>query len=201
MNVLICINNLVLSEGLRKVIVDNLAEARIEESVLGEVTVEPDIVLFDSRERVDWIKRKYGQARLICIDLGLKETDLACLLFCHGIHGIISPHLNIAMFCKALRAVQAGEIWVDQNHLKAVLREGHALPQKEKLCSLSEQDRRIIRLVASGRKSKDIADLLCLSEATIKAHLSRIYKTLKVQNRSALVALAAESGWTIDQRD
>jgi DNA-binding NarL/FixJ family response regulator len=60
---------------------------------------------------------------------------------------------------------------------------------------MSDQDRKIIALITRGQKNSEIAAELCLSEPTIKAHVSRIYKMLNVRNRSQLVTLANESGW------
>lgn len=57
---------------------------------------------------------------------------------------------------------------------------------------MSEQDKKIIQLVARGDSNKEIADGLYLSVATVKAHLGRIFKHLKVNNRSQLAALATK---------
>jgi len=193
--ILICINNLVLSEGVKKIISDNLEGVIIGQSLSGPSVTEPDIVLFDSRERIDQLKQDNPGAKFICFDLGMKEAEMACLLFCHGINGIISPNLDVSMFCKALLSVSSGEIWIEQTHLKALLQKGRSLPAIDSLRGLSEKDRIMVRLVAEGMKNKDIANKLCLSEPTVKAHLSRVYRTLKVNNRAELVALATESGW------
>lgn len=195
MKILICVNNLVLTAGVKKIISDNLDGVIIGESLSGEAIEEPDIVLFDSRAKVEQLKLEYPGAKFICFDLGMKETEMACLLFCHGIHGIISPNMDVSMFCKALHSVNSGEIWIEQTHLKALLKKGRSLPSNGGLRELSEKDKTMVRLVAEGLKNKQIADLLCLSEPTVKAHLSRIYKTLQVNNRAELVALSAESGW------
>lgn len=199
MNILVCINNRVLAEGLQRIILDHVPGAAVDKCFSDRPGGWPDIVLFDSRERIDLLKQRYARARFLCIDVGLKDTDLAWLLYCQGIHGIISPSLDVDMFRKALQVVHAGQLWVEQTHLRAVFGEGSSPSAREQLRELSEQDRKIVRFVAAGRKNREIADLLCLSEPTIKAHLSRIYKTLKIHNRSGLVALAAENGWTGEQ--
>jgi DNA-binding NarL/FixJ family response regulator len=175
---------------------EKLSNGFIEEYYFTNPQTDHDIVIFDTRDKIDFLKNEFGQSKYICLDLGLKESDLACLLYCHGIHGILSSSLSFELFLKALHKVHAGEIWVEQNHMKALLSQRQALPSRGKFRELSEQDGKILRLVANGKKNKQIADVLCLSEATIKAHLSRIYKTLNVPNRSSLVALVTESGWT-----
>jgi len=195
MKIKVCVGNQILASGVEKLIVENLPDAVVSDAFRDAEMTEPDLVLFDSREAIDDLAHRYPTARLICLDLGLKEPELACLLLCHHVNGIISPDLDVKMFCKALTAVARGEIWVEQTHLKAMLRQGRGLPHREDFRGLSAQDKHIIRLLAQGQRNKEIADQLCLSVPTIKAHLSRIYKTLNVDNRSQLVALATESGW------
>ena len=195
MKILVCVGNTILAEGLRRIITENLADAVLGDMLSGPPIADPDLVLFDSREQIDVLMRQYQRARFVCIDLGLREPELACLLLCHDISGIISPHLSVEMFCKALHSVARGEIWIEQTHLKAMLRQGRDRSHMEEVHGLSHQDKQIVRLIARGFRNRDIADQLCLSIPTIKAHLSRIYKTLGVENRAQLMALATESGW------
>lgn len=192
MVILICINNLTLSQGLRALVSEQMPDVLVSIESCGPVPEKPDIVIFDSRLRARQLKESFPQSRFICLDLGMKDSELACMFYCHGVHGIISPDLDVNMFCKALRTVHSGEIWAEQTHLKALLSKGRSLPIQGGIQGVSVQDRAIINLVVSGMKNKEIADRLCLSEATIKTHISRIYKTLHVNNRSSLVALASE---------
>lgn len=60
---------------------------------------------------------------------------------------------------------------------------------------LSEQERKVLELIARGRTNKTAAELLQLSVNTIKWHLSHIYAKLGAHSRSAAVAAARERGW------
>jgi DNA-binding NarL/FixJ family response regulator len=55
---------------------------------------------------------------------------------------------------------------------------------------LSEREIEVVRLMAEGRSNRAIAEALVLSEATVKTHLVRIYRKLKVDNRAAAVSEA-----------
>ena len=48
----------------------------------------------------------------------------------------------------------------------------------------------MLRLIASGRTNKEIADTLCLSERTIDRHVSNILSKLDVPSRAAATAYA-----------
>jgi DNA-binding CsgD family transcriptional regulator len=57
-------------------------------------------------------------------------------------------------------------------------------------CGVSSQDATLILLVAAGRRNKEIAAELQLTEGTVKQYLSRLYETLGVRSRTELALLA-----------
>jgi DNA-binding NarL/FixJ family response regulator len=59
---------------------------------------------------------------------------------------------------------------------------------------LSEQERRILALVAGGASNRDIAIDLNLSERTIKNYLSVIFQKLQVNNRTEAAIRAVRDG-------
>ncbi|HWP62264.1 MAG TPA: helix-turn-helix transcriptional regulator, partial [Candidatus Binatia bacterium] len=56
---------------------------------------------------------------------------------------------------------------------------------------LSPAERRVAELLLEGRSTRDIAAALTLSEATVRTHLSHIYRKVGARNRVHLLALAA----------
>lgn len=195
MKILISLRSYILAEGVKRIISENFADATMADYCTNPPMDNPDLVLFDSRDFISDLMQKYAQAKFIYFDLGVKPSELACLLYCHGINGVISADQDVDMFCKALRSVKQGEIWLEQKHLKSLLREGRSNPAKSGINCLSDQDKQIVLMVTQGLKNQEIADRLLRSLPTIKAHLSRIYKTLHIGNRSQLVALSTESSW------
>jgi len=63
---------------------------------------------------------------------------------------------------------------------------------------LTTREQEIAALVATGRRSRAIADELFLSHRTVETHLARIYRKLNVSSRTALAHLLqeADSGGT-----
>jgi DNA-binding CsgD family transcriptional regulator len=59
---------------------------------------------------------------------------------------------------------------------------------------LSPAERRVFDLALRGLSTKEMADELALSEATIRGHLTRIYAKLEVQGRIELLARMASVG-------
>lgn len=71
-----------------------------------------------------------------------------------------------------------------------------ALPSKSKTSSpLSEQETRIVKLIATGINSKEIALHLNLSPLTVQAHRRNILKKLNVNNTAELIRLSISKGF------
>lgn len=66
--------------------------------------------------------------------------------------------------------------------------------------ALTRQQGRVLRLLSEGHSNKVIATRLKVSEATVKAHMSEIFKNLHCQNRTqaALVGLCLRFGLPVD---
>lgn len=60
--------------------------------------------------------------------------------------------------------------------------------------ALSKRELEIVQLAAQGCDNKEIADRLCLSDKTVRNHLSRIYQKLGVTNRMQAVMHCKEQG-------
>ena len=69
-------------------------------------------------------------------------------------------------------------------------------PEEEfpKIQNLTDQERKILTLVANGASNKDIATELDLSERTIKNYLSVIFQKLQVNNRTEAAIRAVKDG-------
>jgi DNA-binding NarL/FixJ family response regulator len=62
------------------------------------------------------------------------------------------------------------------------------------LDALTDREREVVGLVASGATNDDIAGRLFLSPATVKTHVSRAMTKLGVRDRAQLVVIAYETG-------
>jgi DNA-binding NarL/FixJ family response regulator len=68
------------------------------------------------------------------------------------------------------------------------------LAPAESAGSLSERQREVLRLMASGATNREIASELCLSPHTVKGHTSDLYRRLRVRNRAQAVRRAEMVG-------
>ncbi len=110
-----------------------------------------------------------------------------------GLLGIISPKADLTEFVKAVKSVTSGGLWFNQEELKKIAFSINDL-KKEKIFTLKSREEEIVKHLCKGRCNKEIMQELNISEPTIRANLSRIYKKAGVANRHQL-ALYAMNNW------
>jgi len=66
--------------------------------------------------------------------------------------------------------------------------------------SLSRREREVLHYAATGIRNKQLADQLAISEATVKAHLTHIFKKLGVGGRAELAAVYHDMQSSSDRR-
>ncbi|MDO9140167.1 MAG: LuxR C-terminal-related transcriptional regulator, partial [Methylobacter sp.] len=104
---------------------------------------------------------------------------------------------------KAVESILQGDIWVQRHLVPQVIgtlvkitRAPVAPPPKPApagLDTLSVRERDVVRLILRGISNKVIASELFISERTVKAHLTSIFKKLHVPDRLHLAILLKES--------
>jgi DNA-binding NarL/FixJ family response regulator len=66
-----------------------------------------------------------------------------------------------------------------------------SVPKKPKVnVNLTAKELEVLQYLKEGYSNKELADLLCVTEATIKNHLSNIFAKLEVRDRIQAVLLA-----------
>lgn len=116
--------------------------------------------------------------------------------FRSGARGIFCrSEKSFDILCKCINRVHAGEIWANNKQLELLI-EGlsDALPlrvlDRNGMNLLSNQEARVVRLVANGLTNREIATDLGLSEHTVKNYLFKIFDKLGVSTRVELALYA-----------
>jgi len=165
----------------------------------------PNVVFLDHTEK------HFGPTRLVCKIIKMAatkfvvltadpQTDEAVQFIKAGAKGYCASNLDIPLLCKAARVVSSGEIWIGRKMLPALFDEfvhtasnadiiampPHHAAASNVYSGLSQREREITSLVASGQQNKFISSKLHISEKTVKAHLTTIFKKLNVEGRTQL---------------
>lgn len=107
------------------------------------------------------------------------------------VDGLILKGAGADILVRAAEAVAGGSQWIDKEAMAQVIGV-LAEPPKAEPVALTPRETDVVRLVAQGRRNKEIARDLGISEGTVKMHLHNIYEKLSVSSRTELAILARD---------
>ncbi|MCI4066981.1 response regulator transcription factor [Micromonospora sp. R77] len=116
-----------------------------------------------------------------------------------GASGFVLKDAAPAELTMAVRAVAAGEAWLDPAVARSLLTDFAALgapagPGDADLARLTDREREVLVQVAHGLSNTEIARRLHIGEATVKTHLGRVLTKLGLRDRAQAVAAAYRTG-------
>ena len=166
--------------------------------------LRPDVILLDVRlpgeSGIDvcrTVTERYPETAVIILTTFTDETLVAQCIQA-GARGFIVKDIERFDLKRSIRAVARGEAAIDPKAAVAVLAQLRRAPQVKQEPSLellSPQQIVILRLVAQGLSSREIATQLYLSENTVKGYVQEILHRLGVKNRTEAVMVAVKQGW------
>ncbi len=181
--------------GLAELMRQLLADVEITEATdlisAGELLVDApaDLLVADVDGAGAQGRLLLQQLCLDCPDLkvavlvGMTEDRMSALSWLEaGAHGCVLKAATPEELCEALRVIRAGNGYVSSSLLSPPAQ--HAPPRTAvETAALTSRQQDVLRLLAEGRSSKDIARRLGLSVSTVKAHLAAAYRSLGAHNR------------------
>ncbi len=107
-----------------------------------------------------------------------------------GAHSFLSKSEPPETYHQSVRAVAAGNTLFSEDSLRRIVRHSPSQRPTVALDSLTDREREVLTVMASGATNADIAQRLFMSETTVKSHLAAVNHKLQVSNRvgAALVA-------------
>ena len=208
MNILIVDDHPLFRHALIQVVRYGLPQAQIQ--VTADVDefyarleqgTAPDLVLFDLNlpgasgfSALVYLRAQYPALPIIVVSAH-EELSIMQRAIAHGAMGYIPKSSHPHAIGEAIQQVLAGELWLPP-HLPSLAgfdsRATDETALVERLQSLTPQQFRVLMMIAEGLLNKQIAYELEVSEATIKAHVTAIFRKLAVQNRTqAVLAIGA----------
>jgi DNA-binding NarL/FixJ family response regulator len=181
-----------------------------EQAVAHTRALRPDIVLMDVRmpgtdgiAATRRIVAESPEAKVIILTTyGIDEYAFSGLNA--GASGFLLKDVQPADLLAGIRAVASGDAVIAPSVTRLLLDTfAHQLAvpagpgdAPDALDALTEREREVFLLIASGLSNAEIAGQLVLSEATAKTHVSRILSKLGLRDRVQAVILAYETGAT-----
>jgi DNA-binding NarL/FixJ family response regulator len=195
-----------LSDSLAKQTAMFISTASTREAALKQLPTSPDIILLNPAILKEhtlsrFIRSVYTKSPRTRVMYYLETTPPDESLISDiraGIRGYLKKTDLPDIMIKAIRAVHAGEIWAERRILEKAISRPMLLPetlqmQVPGLPPLTNREVEMLTLVLQGASNREIADRSSISERTVKTHLYRVYRKLKVKSRTKAIALLSHS--------
>ena len=143
-------------------------------------------------EKADWdlvlLRGQYPQIPVVMVS-AQEEASVMVRSREFGASGFIPKSSSLEVIQQAVRSVLDGDVWWPPQAFEEVSVSAEAKAASEGLASLTPQQFRVLTMVCEGLLNKQIAYELSVSEATIKAHVTAIFRKLGVRTRTQAALL------------
>lgn len=210
--VLLADDHVLIRHGIQKII-----ESEPSLQVIGQVgdglellnfmkEVTPDIVLLDiSMPNLRGIEA-IGEAKKICPAVKIviltmhKSKQYLCYALAAGADGYVLKEDSDSELLTAIEQVLNGDTFVSPVLSKEFSRDDVETCRKKKNLpsdSLTPRERQVLKMVAEGKTSRDIAELLSISTRTVEHHRANLLKKININNTADLIKYAIDMGYVL----
>ena len=213
MRILIGDDHALFREGINRLLEQIFPDAEYIQAATYDETIAhcssqqpPDLILTDLQmpgwpgfEGISQIRAMLPGTPLVVVSASENGED-ARMALDHGAGGFIPKSSSVQIMVSALRLVLAGGVYIPH----ALLQSGasgltsnprdHAASSPSDLghnINLTQRQRDVLACLRQGKSNKQIAYELGLSEGTVKIHVTAIFKSLNVKNRTQAVISAS----------
>ena len=208
--ILLADDHTIVRQGLAK-----LLEAEPNLEVVGEAEdgrqavhqaqkLKPDIVIMDIAmpllngiEATRQIKKKSPRIKIIILSMHSHDRYISELIGL-GASGYLLKDAGGEEIVKAVFAAVKGDVYLSPNISRRVIDDYLSLKKtssrEDLYAKLSNREREVFQMIAEGRSTGEVADILCVSPSTVKTHRANIMEKLKIDNISQLVQFAIRLG-------
>jgi two-component system, NarL family, nitrate/nitrite response regulator NarL len=123
----------------------------------------------------------------------IAEPDSAPTLWAAGAHGILLRDSSAEEMAAALQALLMNLVVLDPALAQSLLPAAHHFEQTP-LEAITPREMEVLHLLAEGHANKTIAQLLSISEHTVKFHVNALMGKLNAQSRTEVVVRATRQG-------
>jgi NarL family two-component system response regulator LiaR len=156
---------------------------------------KPQIVLqdlllpggMDGIETTRRIIERRAATKVIALTASIDESRMMGVLRA-GAVGYVRKDAEPEVLLAAVRAVARGKTYIDPSVSRQILQATTAT------LDLTTREIEVLRQLALGRSNKEIADVLSISDETVKSHVGKLYSKLQVENRAQATVQALKRG-------
>lgn len=165
---------------------------------------KPEVILLDvgmprlsGLDAAQGISQKLPSVHIVMLSMHSDEAYVLRALKA-GARGYLLKASPEADVISAVRAVAAGNAWFSPSITRLLVEEYVVEARRRGVDDsydlLSMREKEILRVLASGKNNREIADLLHISVATVETHRNNIFQKLHLHNLAELILYAVRKG-------
>jgi two-component system, NarL family, nitrate/nitrite response regulator NarL len=162
--------------------------------------LDPDIVILDLKMpgcggvAALQALRAAGDTRPVIVLAAEVEDEALVAIIDSGVNAIVSKAGAELRLLDAIQTIKQGTLFIDSDLLERAMLLAKAGTKTSLLDQLSPREREVAQEVALGRRNREIAERINVTEGTIKIYLHNIYRKLGIGSRTELAALVMGLG-------
>jgi two-component system, NarL family, nitrate/nitrite response regulator NarL len=187
--------------ALRASMIDVVGSVDSGEAALEAVKVlDPDILILDLKMpgcggvAALQALRASGDNRPVIVLAAEVEDEALVAILDSGVNAIVSKAGAELRLLEAIQTIKQGICFIDNDLLDRALLLAKAEAKTSALDLLSPREREVAQEVARGRRNREIATAINVTEGTIKIYLHNIYRKLGIGSRTELTAMVLGLG-------
>lgn len=184
-----------------------IGEASTGQETLEKVAVlQPDVVLMDINmpgingiEATKQIKLLHAQVKVIILT-SFSDQDHVLPALRSGAKGYLLKDIEPEDLARAIRRVYQGKVELHPDiaehlvHQYAEPEQTAYPPTDNSISELTKREKDVLRLIASGKSNRSIAEELFITEKTVKTHVSHVLSKLGMSDRTQAAIYALKHG-------
>lgn len=166
----------------------------LQETRADVVLMDLDMPVMNGIEATDRIRNCYPWIKVIALTMQ-KESAYIKRFFAAGANGFLTKNASEDELIDAVQQVLAGKRYLSKevsDVLSSSLLAPAADSSNQAFGGLSEREVEIVKLIAAGNTTSQIADKLCVSIKTVESHRRNIFKKLQVKNVAQMISKSKE---------
>lgn len=180
-----------LRQGLENPEIHEAGTIAALQNILEQIP-SPDLILLDLHmpgahglSGLIFLRGQYPDVPVVIVSAS-EDQQIILRSMQHGAAGFIPKSSPLDILKEAIKKVLDGETWLPEP-ITITQGKSEPLDLEQRLATLTPQQFRVLGMISEGLLNKQIAYDLEVSEATIKAHVTAIFKKLGVRNRTQAV--------------
>lgn len=204
-NIIIADDHEIVRTGIRRLLIIDKHIKILDEAQNGFDAVniartnKPDIALLDIHmpkmdgiEATHLIKSEFPEMLVVILTAFEDAKHLEKALNA-GADGYLTKDISAKQLVESLRIVMNGERVFSPSIIQMMQKNYDPIPDSEPLVTVTKREQEILNLVAQGKTSPEIAELLNISFRTVQSHRQNLMTKLGVSNSASLINYAIQN--------